>query len=117
MKMDPNITDGISLEANYLVCAATEQFVRSLSKEVHAAGGLTYPNLADHIQKEDKLDFLHPIVPQKISIRKYKQILAEEKIKSIDEGSDVSSSDEDDDDDDDDEDEDGTGSEESNAEK
>ena len=32
--MDPNI-DGISSEANYLVCYATETFVKYLSKEVY----------------------------------------------------------------------------------
>lgn len=34
MKMDPNITDNINVEANYLVCAATEIFIRHLAKDV-----------------------------------------------------------------------------------
>lgn len=35
MKMDPNITDNINVEANYLVCAAAEMFIKQLSKEVY----------------------------------------------------------------------------------
>lgn len=63
MKMDPQITDGISAEANYAVCTATEMFVRWLSKKVFDMDTkcLSYKNLAKFVQEDDKLDFLHQV--------------------------------------------------------
>lgn len=86
MKMDPKITDNITLEATYVVCAATELFIKHLAKDVYEMDKrcLTYPNLAKYIQDDEKLDFLHAVVPTKITIREYKKILAEEKVRSID---------------------------------
>lgn len=96
--MDPNITDNINIEANYLICAAAELFVKQIAKEAYEMdnrGLLTYKNLATYIQNDDKLDFLHAVVPKKITVREYKKILAEEKIPTVDsEGSDESSSEE-----------------------
>jgi chromatin accessibility complex protein 1 len=58
-------------------------------------GILSYKNLATCVQGDDKLDFLHNIVPKKITVREYKKILAEEKVPNFDsEGSDESSSEE-----------------------
>lgn len=95
--MDPNITDGISVEANYLVCTATELFIRHLAKEVYQMDKrcLTYPNLAKYVHDESKLDFLQEVVPKKITVREYKKILSEEKVRSIDgdSNSDASSTD------------------------
>lgn len=84
--MDPAITDNINLEANYLMCAATELFIRHLAKEVYEMDKrcLTYQNLSKHIQKDDRLDFLHDVVPEKITVREYKKILSEEKERSVD---------------------------------
>lgn len=61
--MDPQITDGIGVEANYLVCACTEMFVRWISKEVYEMDtkALSYKNLAKFVQEDDKLDFLHQV--------------------------------------------------------
>lgn len=76
MKMDPNITDGISVEANYLVCAATEIFVRYLSREVYEKHQqLTYQNLSKFVLSDEKLDFLHAVVPEKITVKKYKYVM------------------------------------------
>lgn len=84
--MDPQITDNITVEANYLVCAATELFIRHLSKEVYEMDKrcLTYQNLAKYVHDESKLDFLHEVVPHKITVREYKKILSEEKVRSVD---------------------------------
>lgn len=84
--MDPNITDGITVEANYLVCAAAELFIRHLAKEVHDMDKrcLTYQNLAKYVQNDEKLDFLHAVVPNKITVREYRKILAQEKVRSSD---------------------------------
>lgn len=60
MKMDPNITDNITVESNYLVCAATELFVKSLAKKVYEMDSrcLDYQNLSKFVQDDEKLDFL-----------------------------------------------------------
>lgn len=86
MKMDPSITDNITLEANYLMCAATELFIRHLAKEVYEMDKrcLSYQNLSKYIQKDDRLDFLHDVVPEKITVREYKKILSEEKERNVD---------------------------------
>lgn len=84
--MDPAITDNINVEANYLVCTATELFIRHLSKEAYELDKrcLTYNSLAKYIQSDNKLDFLHEVVPNKITVRDYKKILSEERIRSPD---------------------------------
>lgn len=84
--MDPNITDNINVEANYLVCQATKLFIEHLTKEVYEMDKrcLTYTNLAKYIQNDEKLDFLHAVVPNKITVKDYKKILSEEKIRSVD---------------------------------
>lgn len=96
MKMDPNITDNITPEANYLICAATEIFIKQLARNVYEMDKrcLTYQNLAKYVQRDESLDFLHAVVPNKITIREYKKILTEEeqKANNVDSGSDVSSS-------------------------
>jgi hypothetical protein len=81
------------------VCAAAELFIKQLSKdayEIDSRGILTYKNLATHIQGDDKLDFLHAVVPNKITVREYKKILAEEKVPNVDseDSDDTSSEDE-----------------------
>lgn len=96
--MDPNITPNINIDANYLICAATEMFVRYLSKEVYQMDtkALSYDNLARFVQEDEKLDFLHQILPHKIKVREYKKKLAEalEKERKLqeDSGSDISES-------------------------
>jgi chromatin accessibility complex protein 1 len=102
MKMDPNITDQITIEANYLVCSATEIFIRQLVKDAFQAnsvGGketLDYRNLAKYVQDHENLDFLHAVLPNKITVKEYKKILAEETEKDANSGSDYESSEEDD---------------------
>lgn len=96
MKMDPNITDNITVEANYLVCAAAELFIKSLSKDVYEMDKrcLSYQNLSKYVQEEEKLDFLHDVVPTKITLRECKKMIAEDEQKSADleSGSDVTES-------------------------
>lgn len=102
MRCDPNITNNINIDANYLVCAATEMFIKYLTKEVYEMDktALTYKNLAKFVQDEEKLDFLHQIIPHKITVKEYKKKLAEhlEKEKKLQDesGSDISESEEED---------------------
>ena len=68
MKMDPNITDNISVEASYVICTATEHFIRWISKQVYEIDTkktLSYQNLAKYVQDEERLDFLHQVMPNK----------------------------------------------------
>lgn len=44
---------------------------------------LTYQNLAKYIQGDEKLDFLHAVVPEKITVREYKKILAAEQERNM----------------------------------
>lgn len=61
--MDPNIPDNIANEANYLITTATEHFIRFLSKEAYNLDNkaLSYKSLAQYVQDEEKLDFLHQV--------------------------------------------------------
>lgn len=97
MKMDPNITDNITVEANYLACAATELFIKHLAKKVYEMDKrcLSYQNLSKYISGDTKLDFLNEVVPKKLTVREYKKIMSEEKLRSLDDsnsGSDFSTS-------------------------
>lgn len=79
-----------------MVCAAAELFVKQIAKDAYdldSRGVLSYKNLASCIQNDEKLDFLHAVVPHKITVKAYKKILAEEKVPTVDsEESDDSSS-------------------------
>lgn len=69
------------------MCAAAELFIKQLSKDAYEMdnrGILSYKNLASFVQNDEKLDFLHNIVPKKISVRDYKKIIAEEKVPTLD---------------------------------
>lgn len=97
MKMDPNITDQITIEANYLVCSATEIFIRKLVRDAFQANKedketLDYRNLAKYVQDHEDLDFLHAVLPNKITVKDYKKILAEETEKEANSESDYESS-------------------------
>jgi hypothetical protein len=100
MKMDPNITDQITIEANYLVCSATEIFIRQLVKDAfqkksnNEKDTLDYKSLAKFVQDDENLDFLHAVLPEKITVSEYKRILAEETQKEENSGSDYESSEE-----------------------
>lgn len=98
MMMDPNICNSISQEANYLMCAATEMFVKHVTKEVYEMDtkALSYKNLAKFVQDTEKLDFLHQIIPNKCTVReakkKFIEVIEKEKRLAEESGSDISES-------------------------
>lgn len=96
MKMDQNINNtNISHEASYLICSATEHFIKWLSKEVYAEDKkaiLSYDKLSKFIQDDEHLDFLQQIVPNRIKVKEYKKIIAEEKEAAFNSDSDVTTS-------------------------
>lgn len=62
-------------------------FIKYLTKESHKLidkkaidkkGNLTYDELADMVQKNKKLEFLHQIVPRKLTIREIRRLMAKE---------------------------------------
>ena len=74
MRFSPEI-NMIATESSYLVCCATEHFIRYIATEAYKnAGdkGLNYKALADYIQNEEKMDFLQAIIPHKITVKKYR---------------------------------------------
>lgn len=57
-------------------------FIKYLTKESHKLvnkkSNLTYDELADMVQKNKKLEFLHQIVPRKLTIREIRRLMAKE---------------------------------------
>lgn len=66
-----------------------------------------YNQLAEHVQSDDKMEFLRTILPKKITVKEFRQIMEREKNIT---SSDDTSSEEDGNDDEDDEDNDSSGS-------
>ncbi len=64
----------MATEAVFLVRQATEMFIRMMAESSHDGSKkcLEYKNLASFVEKKDNLDFLVPILPQKITVRKYR---------------------------------------------
>lgn len=61
---------------------------------------LEYKHIANLVQKDDTLDFLREIMPCKITVKEFKDLMAQKALKQSEDNSDDSeSSDEDDDDD------------------
>lgn len=70
-----------------------ELFIKSLAKEGYKDAKqnktLDYKNLANVVHKNDKYEFLREIVPQKITVRKYRELMTKKQAgkKGSDEGS------------------------------
>lgn len=71
-----------------------ELFIAYLSQQTYKKNGnkndLNYNDLSKFVQNEEKLEFLHQILPKKITVKEFRDILER--------GSDTSDSDDDDDD-------------------
>lgn len=74
-------------------------FIHHLAVETHNQGNksnsLDYKNLAEIIQTSDTLEFLREIVPRKITVREFKEMMAKKNPVSSDSSSSESSSDSD----------------------
>lgn len=96
-----------------------ELFISYLTQQTHKKCAhkkdLNYNDLSSFVQEEEKLEFLHQIVPKKITVKEFREILergsdsddSEDDASSDDENSDEVDEEEDDEDDDDDDDDDG----------
>lgn len=79
MKSSPYV-DTIGQDGLYLVTKATELFIHYLTEEAHMQSSkghsLDYKHLAEVVQTNDTLEFLREIMPRKITVRQFKEMMA-----------------------------------------
>ena len=79
MKSSPYV-DTIGQDGLYLVTKATELFIHYLTEETHLksnkGNSLDYKHLAEVVQTNDTLEFLREIMPRKITVRQFKEMMA-----------------------------------------
>ncbi|XP_017887833.1 chromatin accessibility complex protein 1 [Ceratina calcarata] len=94
MKSSPYV-DTIGQDGLYLVTKATELFIHYLTEEAHLQGNkgnsLDYKHLAEVVQNNDILEFLREIMPRKITVRQFKEMMAAKSSNSSSESSDSDS--------------------------
>ncbi|XP_053974090.1 chromatin accessibility complex protein 1-like [Hylaeus volcanicus] len=98
MKSSPYV-DTIGQDGLYVVTKATELFIHYLTEEAHLQGSkgnsLDYKNLAEVVQTNDTLEFLREIMPRKITVKQFKEMMAAKNRHSSSESSTDSDSDSD----------------------
>ncbi|CAG4977178.1 unnamed protein product [Parnassius apollo] len=78
MKSSPEV-DAVGPEPLHLVTKVTELFVIDLAKRAYKntkGNMLEYKHIAEVVQEDDTLDFLREIMPRKITVRQYKELMA-----------------------------------------
>ncbi|XP_013133111.1 PREDICTED: chromatin accessibility complex protein 1 [Papilio polytes] len=78
MKSSPDV-DAVGPEPLYLVTKVTAMFVTDLAKRAYKntkGNMLEYKHIAEVVQEDDTLDFLREIVPRKITVREYKELMS-----------------------------------------
>ncbi|KAG5333210.1 CHRC1 protein, partial [Acromyrmex heyeri] len=83
MKSSPSV-DTVGQDGLYLVTKATvrleELFIHYLTEEAHMQSNkgpsLDYKHLAEVVQTNDTLEFLREIMPRKITVRQFKEMMA-----------------------------------------
>ncbi|KAJ8736046.1 hypothetical protein PYW08_006702 [Mythimna loreyi] len=98
MKSSPDV-EAVGAEPLYLVTKVTELFVTDLAKRAFKNSKnslLEYKHIAEVVQEDDTLDFLREIMPRKITVRQYKDMMAKKAAKAgrSDESSEESSEEE-----------------------
>ncbi|PZC81379.1 chromatin accessibility complex 16kD protein [Helicoverpa armigera] len=91
MKSSPDV-EAVGAEPLYLVTKVTEMFVTDLAKRAFKNSKnslLEYKHIAEVVQEDDTLDFLREIMPRKITVRQFKELMAKKAAKGG--GSDESS--------------------------
>lgn len=72
--------DQSSLIQNIAFSCSQELFVAYLAQETqrkcNTARELNYEDLSSFVQQTDKLEFLHEIVPEKITVKQFRDIIA-----------------------------------------
>merc|ERR1711973_508416 len=81
MKSSPDV-DTVSQESLFLVTRATELFIMYLAKLASRNGredqSVNYSDLAAVVQRKDSMEFLHDIVPKKITYGDYLKYMESE---------------------------------------
>ncbi|KYN32350.1 Chromatin accessibility complex protein 1 [Trachymyrmex septentrionalis] len=79
MKSSPSV-DTVGQDGLFLVTKATELFIHYLTEEAHMQSNkgpsLDYKHLAEIVQTNDTLEFLREIMPRKITVRQFKEMMA-----------------------------------------
>ncbi|XP_034942917.1 chromatin accessibility complex protein 1 [Chelonus insularis] len=79
MKSSPHV-DSVGQDGLFLVAKATEMFIHHLTLEAYIkanrASNLDYKHLAEVVQTSETLEFLKEIMPRKITVRKFKELMA-----------------------------------------
>lgn len=77
MKTSPDMGI-INSEALFLMCRASEMFIEHMAKGAHQKGSksLEYKDLARFVEKEENLEFLEQILPNKTTVKQYKEMMA-----------------------------------------
>ncbi|XP_026498071.2 chromatin accessibility complex 16kD protein [Vanessa tameamea] len=78
MKSSPEV-DAVGPEPLYLVTKVTELFVTDLAKRAFKNSKnnfLEYKHIAEVVQEDDTLDFLREIMPRKITVQQFKELMA-----------------------------------------
>ncbi|KAK0088778.1 hypothetical protein PV325_010718 [Microctonus aethiopoides] len=98
MKSSPHV-ESIGQDGLFVVTKATEMFIHYLTEEAHKqsrkATSLEYKNLAEVVQTNETLEFLKEIMPRKITVRQFKELMAEKEAAARSSSSDSSDSDSD----------------------
>ncbi|CAH0695512.1 unnamed protein product [Spodoptera exigua] len=84
MKSSPDV-EAVGAEPLYLVTKVTELFVTDLAKRAFKNSKntfLEYKHIAEVVQEDDTLDFLREIMPRKITVRQFKEMMAKKAAKS-----------------------------------
>ncbi|XP_015109751.1 chromatin accessibility complex protein 1 [Diachasma alloeum] len=80
MKSSPHV-ESIAQDGLFLVTKATEMFIHFMSEEAHKqskkSSSLDYKHLAEVVQTNETLEFLKEIMPRKITVKQFKQLMAE----------------------------------------
>ncbi|KAG8034737.1 hypothetical protein G9C98_007813 [Cotesia typhae] len=79
MKSSPDV-ESIGQDGLFLVTKATEMFIQYLATEAHTKANkknaLDYKHLAEVAQTNETLEFLKEIMPRKITVRQFKELMA-----------------------------------------
>jgi len=78
MKSSPDVPN-IGQDAIAAMTKATELFIQMLAKNAHKSGkqkkNIDYADLANMIQNKTTLEFLHEIIPRKLTVRECYQLM------------------------------------------
>ncbi|XP_055919225.1 chromatin accessibility complex 16kD protein [Eupeodes corollae] len=76
-------TGNISNEVLFVVEKSAELFIQKLAKSAYKnckqGNTLQYEHLSSYVSKDDSLEFLLQIVPEKITVKEFKEIISQEK--------------------------------------